>query len=402
MNKNYSPQDFFACVPNTFLKQYFDNRHVMQDIDFESKDDDDFNKKILASWAALDEVQRNDMETHFQEIHALSNEKGMNALIDEALFHEEALNDTFEENELVGFEARAFWAFLNRETLWKNALSLNYADNLTHWKKRSELGDYPAKVDEQSIQRFTKALADYFGNDLYMEKNCQVDCLKRVIDDKSHNYFFAYPEDYARVIRDWDGESTKKINPKVHRKALEVIFVYCREQQSLDVWCQFPASVVKDLQKIFAKEILGIELAKPVKVKKEYELDAFKQSMPNLIFSPQTGIEFIRVNKLRITMSHSKDKITLEANAHDDRQAVYKLFEKLKNSVSGDVMNITQVGLIAQFVPAENGKPQTRKFSMSYPDSCSLKHTGQDAILRQMLIDSGIQPKPVTKVTDKQ
>ena len=398
MNKNYSPQDFFACMPNAFLKQYFDNHHVMQDIDFQSTDDD-LNKKILASWSVLDETQRNDMETHFQEIHALSNEKGMNALIDEALFHGEALNDTFEENELVGFEARAFWSFLNRESLWKNALSLNYADNLIHWKKRSELGDYPAKVDEPSVQRFTKALGEYFGNGLYMGKNCQVECLKRVIDGKNYDYFFTYPEDYARVFRNWESGRTQN---HVQRKALEVIFVYCREQQSLDVWCQFKSEVVKALQKIFANEILGIELPKPVKVKKEYELDAFKQSMPNLIYAPQTGIESIRVNKLRITMSHSKDKITLEANTHDDPQAVYKLFEKLKNSVSGDVMNITQVGLVAQFVPAENGKPQTRKFSMSYPDSCSLKHTGQDAILRQMLIDSGIQPKPVTKVADKQ
>ena len=397
MNKNYSPQDFFACMPKVFLKAYFDNHHVMQDIDFENKDDD-FIKKILASWAVLDETQRNDMETHFQEIHALSNEKGMNALIDEALFHGEALNDTFEENELVGFEARAFWSFLNREALWKNALSLNYADNLTHWKKRSELGDYPAKVDEPSVQRFTIALGEYFGSDLYMGKNCQVECLKRVIDGKNYDYFFAYPEDYARVYRNWESGKTKN---HVQRKVLEVIFVYCREQQSLDVWCQFRSEVVKALQKIFANEILGIELPKPVRVKKEYELDAFKQSMPNLIYVPQTGIESIRVNKLRITMSHSKDKITLEANTHDDPQAVYKLFEKLKNSVSGDVMNITQVGLVAQFAPAENGKPQTRKFSMSYPDSCSLKHTGQDAILRQMLIDSGIQPKPVTNKSDK-
>ena len=370
----------------------------MQDIDFQSTDDD-LNKKILASWSVLGETQRNEMETHFQEIHALSNEKGMNALIDEALFHGEALNDTFEVNELVGFEARAFWSFLNRESLWKNALSLNYADNLIHWKKRSELGDYPAKVDEPSVQRFTKALGEYFGNGLYMGKNCQVECLKRVIDGKNYDYFFAYPEDYARVFRNWESGRTKN---HVQRKVLEVIFVYCREQQSLDVWCQFKSEVVKALQKIFANEILGIELPKPVRVKKEYELDAFNQSMPNLIYAPQTGIESIRVNKLRIMMSHSKDKITLEANTHDDPQAVYKLFEKLKNSVSGDVMNITQVGLVAQFVPAENGKPQTRKFSMSYPDSCSLKHTGQDAILRQMLIDSGIQPKPVTKVADKQ
>ena len=398
MNKNYSPQDFFACVPKVFLKQYFDSHSVMRDVDFESADDD-LTEKILANWAVLDEVQRDEMETHFQEIHALSNEKGMNALIDEALFHGEALNDTFDKNELVGFEARAFWSFLNRESLWKNALSLNYADNLTHWKKRSELGDYPAKVDEPSVQRFTMALGEYFGSDLYMGKNCQVECLKRVVDGKKYDYFFAYPEDYARVYRNWESGKTKN---HVQRKVLEVIFVYCREQQSLDVWCQFKSEVVKALQKIFASEILGIDLPKPVRVKKEYELDAFKQSMPNLIYAPQTDIEHIRVNKLRIMMSHSKDKITLEANPHDDPQAVYKFFEKLKNSVSGDVMNITQVGLVAQFVPAENGKPQTRKFSMSYPDSCSLKHTGQDAILRQMLIDSGIQPKPTIKNTDKQ
>ena len=56
-------------------------------------------------------------------------------------------------------------------------------------------------------------------------------------------------------------------------------------------------------------------------------------------------------------------------------------------------MVVTQVGIVVTFAAsATRKKPQTRTFDISWPNSCSLKHDGNDKIIRQMLVDSGLEP----------
>jgi hypothetical protein len=55
-------------------------------------------------------------------------------------------------------------------------------------------------------------------------------------------------------------------------------------------------------------------------------------------------------------------------------------------------MHVTKVGLQAQFIATRPGRRPTRTFTLSHPNSCSLRHDGRDGLLRQMLVDSGIEP----------
>ena len=48
----------------------------------------------------------------------------------------------------------------------------------------------------------------------------------------------------------------------------------------------------------------------------------------DLKFDAQSGVESIRVNKLRLTLAGSKERITIEANTSRNPNAVYDLFEK--------------------------------------------------------------------------
>lgn len=395
MNKNYSPYDFFMHVPSDLLRRYFDTHKVLAGVEFSNGDSKTIDA-LYHAWLELDDVTRVKLEAQFQEIHDLSTEKGVRALVDAAEFEEDLLK-TFETENLLSFEARVFWAFLERNQYWAGALSFNHADSLlTFWKKRSELGNPIVKTDKNTIGEFEKTLVTYFQGKHGMGKHCKVVHLKRVSEGRQLEYFFAYPEDHARSSAEYDNTST--MSNHTRRKAFEVIFLYCPTEDALDVWCTRGAVMAKELMKIFASVVLGVELKNQKKDKVEFELTPFKSSDVALIFEPQSGVESIYVNKLRLTVMGSKDRIVLESDPSQDPQAVYKLFEKIKTSVSGHLMNVTQVGFTATFAPPQTGKQQTRKFSVSYPDSCSLKHTGNDAILRQVLIDSGIQPKPIVAV----
>ena len=57
-------------------------------------------------------------------------------------------------------------------------------------------------------------------------------------------------------------------------------------------------------------------------------------------------------------------------------------------------MTITQVGIVVSYIsePA-TGRVSTRSFDINWPNSCSLKHDGKDAIFRKMLMASGIEPQ---------
>jgi hypothetical protein len=391
-NKNYQPKDFFRRAPHDLLVQYFSRHDVLGEIDFVDKSDEQI-EGLFKAFQALDEQLHSKMEADFQEIHNLSTEGGIKALMDEADFHGDDLVDLFAQNAVEGFEAQAFWVFLNRPNCWQGAKAFNRADSLfTSWEKLSGIGSQPAKVDLDSIATFASELGAFF-NEKGMGKRCKVDNFHRVDNGKELEYFFTYPEDFARNDLAWKEEL--KLDPR--RAALEIIFVYCQADGELDVWSKESKAVKKALQKIFANAILGIELPKPVKEKKEYELESFKNPNSPLKFDAQSGVESIRVNKLRFTLTGSKERITIEANNSRNPNAVYDLYDKLKARLPEQNLNVTHVGLLATFDEVVGNKQKTKQFSLTFPNSCSLKHTQDEAILRQILVDSGVQPKPVIK-----
>lgn len=391
-SKNYQPKDFFRRAPHDLLVQYFSRHEVMAEIDFADKTDEQI-EGLFKAFQALDDRLHSAMEADFQEIHNLSTEGGIKALMDEADFHGDDLVELFAQSEIEGFEAQAFWVFLNKPNCWHGAKAFNRADSLfTSWEKLSGIGSHPAKVDKTSVAAFESELGAFF-NEKYMGKRCKVDNFHRVDNGKELEYFFTYAEDFARHDLVWKEEL--KLDPR--RAAVEIIFMYCQVDGELEIWGKQTKAVKKELQKIFANVILGIELPKPIKEKKEYELDSFKNPNIPLKFDAQSGVESIRVIKLRFTLTGTKEKITIEANSSRNPNAVYDLYDKLKARLPEQDLNVTHVGLLATFDEVVGNKQKTKQFSLTFPNSCSLKHTQDEGILRQILVDSGVQPKPVIK-----
>ena len=74
------------------------------------------------------------------------------------------------------------------------------------------------------------------------------------------DYFFTYPEDFSRQRIEWvDGAFGRR----PHHPAFEVVFVYSRQEGSLDLNLPGPCRDVELLQEMFAKAILKLDRLPP-------------------------------------------------------------------------------------------------------------------------------------------
>jgi hypothetical protein len=87
------------------------------------------------------------------------------------------------------------------------------------------------------------------------------------------------------------------------------------------------------------------------------------------------------------------DRLTIEADPTENREAVHELLEQVGESVPLHLYNVTQVDLQATVLAGE-GKIRNVSIRITHPNTCSLKHEDMDQKLRQMLVASGIEPRP--------
>jgi len=142
---------------------------------------------------------------------------------------------------------------------------------------------------------------------------------------------------------------------------------------------------------MFAQHTLKLEtLAKGVIDKRVYELAPVVDDDFEFKIEPASGIASVLVSRLRVTLKHDKkQRITIEANAHKDQDAVYTLLNQLELPA----YYVSQVTLKVTFEAIGNKRAKTRTVNITHPNSCALNHDGNDLKIRQMLAGSGLEPK---------
>ena len=324
MASQYSHKQFFRRTPNAFLARYFDSRLIPLELDFSDIKEND-SDAIFEAFTGLSEAQQGDIEAQFQDMHAMACEAGIQALIDEAEFHQD---EEFTEQiaEVDGFHAKVIWAFLEKETYWRGATMFLHADNVaySYWKKRNDLPSVPPHVDDVDIQQLADAISAFFHKTEGRGKNCKVEPYRRY----EKEYFFAYPEDYAQSRVEWVSNSLKT---RARHPAFEIIFVYSQEEGSLDIYAPKNTKAVPELQKLFAKAILKLDTLKDGEIdKRVYDLKPVTDKEFEFQIEPEMGIESVEVTRLRLKLLHgTMRRITLEANTSQNPRAVYELLDEI-------------------------------------------------------------------------
>lgn len=389
MARHYSPKRFFREVPTDYLSQYFDKRSLLPGFDFTQRGEALFDA-LNSALDALPDDQGIEVDQDFREIDALACEAGIQSVLDDAEWWGEL------DKLLAGLDARksfhekAFWLFLEHHKYWHVANAFFHADSIhtRYWRKRINLPQAPAKVAVENIALLEKNLVRFFHDREGRGRNCKVDCYKRGRLD----YFFAYPEDYPQSRIVWQQRQLKR---QPETPAFEIIFIFDPDQGALEIYLDGSRKIVPELQTIFAGAILEFELTEDEKDNRVYDLNPLKSADTiKLQYGPETGITSVAVKKLRLKVISTNQRITLEADPTHNPLVVYEMLDKVKKSYSADSMVVTQVGMVVTFAPSESrSKPKTRSFDISWPNSCSLRHDGNDKIIRQMLVDSGLEPR---------
>lgn len=392
MSRQYSSKDFFRQMPNALLARYFSTRRLVAELDFAAMPEGK-PEPLFEAWAALSDAQRNAAEADFREIAALSDRKGLLAIVDEARWQldeqPEALQAFIDAlSAMDDHHARAMVAFLDHPECWKGATRFHYADGLAYWRKRKNLPRVPAAVDEDSVARLAELIKHYFRQTDGRGRNCVVEAYRR----GERDYFFAFPEDHAQRSVEWvDGE----FNPRPHNPAFEIVFVYAQAHGTLDLNFRGGRSAIAALQGMFAQAILKLdELPPDPKDERVYDLAPLSQPGFQFTHTVGSGVGTVVLKKLRLSSRvRAGDKITVEADGHGNREAVHELLAQVGQSVPLHLYNVTQVELAATVFVAEGKPPKTVNIRITHPNSCSLKYDEIDLNLRQMLEASGIEPQ---------
>ncbi len=389
MTRHYSTRDFFRNTPNALLSCYFKARGVLQDFDFTAIKETKIDA-LFEAWLALPDAQRASMDTELREVSEMSSDKGTKAIIDEAEFHlsEDGAHEAFVAKlmALPGHHERAMTTFLDHATLWKGATRFYHADTLSHWRKRKNLPQVKAAIDQASLDALAAAIGRYFRQAEGRGMHCVVEPYRRGELD----YFFAYPEDYAQQAVEWVGDEFER---RPHHPAFEIVFVYAQQGGRLDLHLTGDRKAVEPLQAIFAETILKCdELPADPTDTRVYNLFSLRRKDFSFTWNPASGVERVAVNKLRLSLNKDK-KLTLEANPKHDAKAVYALLDKLAPVLPSHEYQISQVGITATVKLDPKAPAKTVTFQVTYPNSCSLKYDEIGLKLRAMLEASGIEPK---------
>lgn len=395
MARHYSPKNFFRQMSSDLLARYF--RETEEDAIASLAERGDYStKNLFEAWLLIPDEHRRRMDAEFSSIFELSCEKGFRAILDEAewqlltMARDPQMHAAFVD-KLAGMSnhfERAMIAFLDHGQFWKAATLFYHADTLSNWRKRKNLPHIPAAVDAGSLQELADLIRNYFHHTEGRGNNCVVEPFKRGELD----YFYAYPEDYSQQAVEWvNGEFGRR----PHNPAFEVIYVYSQKDGTLDLNCPGAYKAVEPLQEMFAKAILKLrELPPDPKDGRVYDLNPLRQRGFDFVFDVGSGIQSAVIRKLRLSSLVNKgDRITIEADATQKPDAVYRLMEQIGKSLPLDLYNVTQVEIAATVI-TDAGKPaKTVTFRLTHPNSCSLKYDELDLKLRDMLHASSIEPQ---------
>ncbi len=384
MARQYSHNQFFRRVPKVLLGRYFHEKlNVLQEIAFDGLKESEV-EPIFQAFTTLPSEQQAKIEAEFQDIDNMACQGGVTALTDEANFHQDK---AFPEAiaEIDGFHGKVMWAFLGHPKYWDGATLFLHSDNISDslWKKRNDLPHLPPNVDEEHQEQLAQAISHYFYSKEGRGRNCKVEVFRR----HGKEYFFAYPEDFAKSGVEW---VRNQLSNRSRHPAFEIIFVYTQAEGSLDIYAPRNTKSVPQLQQIFADTILGLdELDEFGGDKKVYALDALANRDFVFHYPIDSGIEYVTIKKLRLSLKMgNKERITVEADPSPDTKVIYDLIDELQLPP----FHVTQTEIKVKFAHTPGIRSRTRSFRISHPNWCALRHDGRDLIIRKMLADSGLEP----------
>lgn len=387
MAQHYTLTSFLRQASNQLLADYFQAKGIDLGVNLKSLKHRKIEPVAAAIEALPDDAQA-DVNRDFQNVVTLADAGGWHQIVHEAQY--QGVNVAAGWGAQKSVLDRTFWTFLNFPIVFEGAtqFAVPYLAG-RYWKRGlpvhgALVGDPGCKVGD-----LESALSTYFRREEGRGKSCKVEYHHR----GAIHQFHAFPEDFPAAPLAW---SKIGLEPHPYRPAFEVVFVFHQDQGTLDLYFQGRRQTIERLWQIFASTVLGIDnLTKPDKP--SYALHQLKLGKLDFVRPPDSPIIDVRIRKLVFEIiGHPATKVTVETDVRNDRNAIHDAVRRTfasEPTATGHFMlsqsRVISVGVRALIDSRDGKRPRVHNFDLS-EKSCSLKYEGADLLLRQMLIDSGI------------
>ena len=385
MGHDYTLSTFLRQTPNSLLKEYFgSNGTRLSGVDFDALKKTEYSP-VLEAIDKLDNGHRDQIEQDFQDVFLLADKPGTQIIIDLADLHGLDIADALEAMD--NHYHRAMWLFLNRQhngtDLFDECSTLAQTKffSFSNSKRRKNLPKRDPKHDDATLAEMSKALRA-----VYREQGrghrCSVEYCFRPNPDR--HCFFAYPEDYSTSELQYDGDDLRRQRRK---SVFQIAFMYRSDEGVLEIGAPGGKKDANVLQEVFCRYALGMDRIPPPTNDRCFELNGLKKSNFSFPTDPADGIDFVKVVALRMNQTgNRKRRITFEHDAsggEDLHTWIKRALDETKLPLR--MMDVTQARIRVVWKPEQGKKPRTLTFTLTAPDSMSLKDLPHHQTIRGYL-----------------
>jgi len=391
MAKQYTLSTFLRQTPNDLLEEYFQEKGLLADVDF-----DDLRKReyqpIMDAIEALPDDDRAVIDRDFQDIYALANQAGTMIIRDEAEFHEMDIADDLEAME--NHYHRAMWLFLNREhggdDIFEICATLAHIKKMPFSKAKRCKG-LPKKepsFDHAALTALADELTGFYKQQGRGHK-CIVEHYPR--PNPMRHCYFAFPEDYSTSELQYEGD---KLQRQSRKSVFEVAFIFTPGEGTLEISAPGGKKEATTLQDIFCRSGLKLPgLPEQARIH-PYDFDLLQNRDFAFPTKGVDGIKKVEVLAMRLNQTNNfKRRIIIEQDPTSG-ESLYDWIDRALNEqkVSLDRMNISQVKMRVTWHAERGKKPKTLTFALTSPDSTSLEDLPNHQIVKGYLKKWKIAP----------
>jgi len=384
MAHEYTLSTFLKQTPKPLLKAYFDGRGVLGSVDFKGLGKRDC-EPIIAAMDAMEDAVRTSIEQDFQDMFLLADKVGTQIILDETGLAGLDVADEIESME--NHYQRAMWLFLNHRTngasIFESCMRFAHMKELsfTNAKRRKDLPTKEPKYDDATRVGMADALRAVYKKQGRGHR-CVVEHAFR--PNPTRHCFFAYPEDYTTSELQYDGDDLRR---RCRKSVFQVVFVFRPDEGVLEISAPGQKKDIEALQEVFCRYALEMDRLPPRTNDRCYELNGLKRLDFDFPTKTEDQIEKVEVVALRMNVvGNHRRRVTVE----QDPNSGETLHAWMKTAINEQrtplrMLDVTSTRLKVTWRTAPGEKAKTLTFSLTAPDSTSLKDLPQHNVIKRYL-----------------
>jgi len=385
MAHDYTLNTFLRQTPNHLLKDYFARRGVLDEVPFDALKKRE-HEPILAGMEALDPTPRARIETEFYDIFCLATKAGTQIIMDEAGLRGLDIADQIEAME--NHYHRAMWLFLNHgplgDGLFLACSTIARINELsfTTSKRRKDLPKISPATDDETCCRLAEAISVLYRSQGRGHR-CKVEHFLR--PDPTRHCYYAWPEDYTTSELQYD--EVDLLGPRLRKSVFEVAFVFRPDEGTLEIHAPGKKAEIQALQEVFCRITLGMDQMPPSTNDRCFVLNGLKSEDFAFVTDPVDGIAHVHVVALRMnTLGSRRCRLTVEQDPASGESLHDWLDRALhRERTPLEVLDVNQARIRVEWAPVDSRKPRTLTFTLTTPDSSTLRDFPHHQIVKRYL-----------------